>query len=74
MVTEQVGQRPARADGETRRASPSTELRVNSIIFRDDVVLHFVVLTNVNSRDLVDGGFDLLAVAIICRVRMWDDL
>ena len=57
MVAEQVGQRPARADGETRGRG--------EIVFRDNRVLHFVVIANVDSSNPVDGGLDLLSIRLL---------
>ena len=53
MVTEQVGQCPTRADGETRRA--------REVVLGDDGILDFVVLTNVDGGDPIHGGFDLIS-------------
>ena len=53
MVSEQVGQRPVRADGETRGA--------REVVFGDNGVLHFIVLTHVDRGHAIDGGLDLLA-------------
>jgi hypothetical protein len=62
VVTEQVGQRPVRADGETRRA--------REIIFRDNGVLHFIVIAHEVRGHAVDGGFGLFSIAIIAaRLR-----
>jgi hypothetical protein len=60
VVTEQVGQRPIRADSETSRA--------REIVFRDDRVLHFVVIAHVVGGHAVDGGLNLLAVRIVVEV------
>ena len=62
MVTEQVGQRPVRAAprGESRRAG--------KIILRDRRPLFLVVLTNVIRGHTVDGGRDLLPIAIVVEV------
>ena len=69
MIAEQEAESPIGADGETRSSS--------KIIFRDDVVLHFIVIPNIDRRDPVDGGFDLvstsstqrLAIAIVDETR-----
>ncbi len=61
MIAEQEAEGSIRADGETRCSS--------KIIFRDDVVLHFVVIADIDRRDPVDGGLDLLAIAIIDETR-----
>jgi hypothetical protein len=60
MVTEQVGQRPVRADGESRRAS--------KVIFRDRCPLFLVVLTHVVRGHAVDDGFDLFPIRIVVEV------
>lgn len=61
MVTEQVGERSARADGETRSA--------REIIFRDRRPLFLVVLTHVVRGHTADNTLDLLAIAIIDKTR-----
>jgi len=48
VITEQVGQRPVRADGKTGRTS--------KIVFRDDAALHFVVVADVIRGHAVDDG------------------
>jgi hypothetical protein len=60
MIAEQEGQCPARADSQTRGSG--------EIVFRDHRVLHFIVVANIDRRDPVDGGFDLLAIAIVGEV------
>ena len=57
MVTEQVGQRPIRADGETRRA--------REVIFGDRRPLFLVMLTDIIRGHTTDDGFYLLSIAII---------
>jgi len=47
MVAEHVGQRPVRADGETRRA--------REVIFGDDSVCHLVVIAHEVRGHAVDG-------------------
>ena len=69
MVTEQVGQRPVRADGETRRA--------REIVFGDRRPLFLVVLTDPSTRLRVnsirghttDNGFDLFSIRIVDKTR-----
>ena len=61
MVTEQVGQSPARTDGDSGRT--------REIILRDRCPLHFIVLTHVVRGHTIDGGLDLLAVCVIDETR-----
>ncbi len=56
MIAEQEAESPVRANGETRRTS--------KVILGDNRVLHFVVIANIDRRDPVDGGLDLLGIAI----------
>ena len=57
MVTEQEGQCPVRADGETRRA--------REVIFGDRRPLFLVMLTDIIRGHTTDDGFYLLSIAII---------
>jgi hypothetical protein len=61
MVAEQEGQRPVRADGETRCA--------REIIFGDRCPLFLVVLTNIIRGHTIDDGFYLLSIRIIDKTR-----
>jgi hypothetical protein len=58
MVTEQVGQHPARA------APRSQTCGTGKIIFRGRRPLFLIVLTHVVRGHAVDGGRDLLPIAI----------
>ena len=60
VVTEQVGQRPVRADGESRRA--------REVILGDDSICHFVVIADEVGRHAVDGlGYaPAIAVMLAC--------
>ena len=61
MVAEQVGQRPVRADGETRRA--------REVIFRNRRPLFLVLLTNIVRGHAANDGFDLFPIRIIDKTR-----
>ena len=60
MVAKQIAQRPIRADGETSRTG--------EIVFRDNRILHFIVIADVVGGHAVDDGLDLLAIAIVVEV------
>ena len=57
MVSEQVGQRPARADGQTRCTS--------KVVLAGHSAFHFKMLTHVIRGHTVDRGRDLLAIRIV---------
>ena len=61
MVSEQEAQCPVRANGETGRT--------RKIIFRDDAVLHFVVIADVVGGDSANHRFHLPAISIIDKTR-----
>ena len=60
MIREQEGESPTRADGESRGTG--------EVIFADDTILHFIVIADVEGRRPIDGGLDLLAIAIIVKI------
>jgi hypothetical protein len=60
VVSEQVGQRPVRADGESGRA--------REVILGDRCPLFLVVLTNIIRGHAVDDGFDLFPIRIVVEV------
>jgi hypothetical protein len=60
MVAEQEGQRPTRADGQARCT--------REIVFRDNRVLHFVVIANIICGHAVNDGSDLFAIGVVVEI------